>query len=196
MQLVLERGAGMIGGERDAHPDAGYGRPDASRVACRVRASGPIAPVARAERRVLAAEVAAVERRDAAAQAVADDPPGDVGDALGGEAEVLEDRAGRRRGAEVVEPDDRALVADPALPAERHADLDADALADGGRQDRLAVGLVLASNGSQHGSETTRVGDALGLERARPPRSASWSSEPVAIRISAGLRRPDASRRT
>ena len=51
----------------------------------------------------------------------------DVGDALGGEPEVLEDRAGRRRRAEVVEPDDRALVADPALPAERHADLDADA---------------------------------------------------------------------
>ena len=80
--------------------------------------------------------VARIEGRDPAAETVAHDPAADVGDVLGGEAEVLEDRRGRGARAEVVDPDDRALVADPALPAERDAGLDAQPLADGRRQDR------------------------------------------------------------
>ena len=43
-----------------------------------------------------------------------------------GEPELLEDRPGRRRRPEVVEPDDRALVAGPAVPAERDTGLDGD----------------------------------------------------------------------
>ncbi len=88
-------------------------------------------------------EVPAVDRRDAALEALADDAPTDVSDARGREPEVLEDRARRRRRAEMVEPDDRALVADPALPAERDTDLDADTLADVRRQDLIAIRLVL-----------------------------------------------------
>src|SRR3954470_2657910 len=89
------------------------------------------------------AEVAAVERRDPTLQPVTDHAPPDIGDTVRGEPEVLEDRPGRRRRAEVVEPDDRPLVADPALPAERHSDLDADALAHIRREDRVAIRLVL-----------------------------------------------------
>ena len=91
--------------------------------------------------------------------------PGDVGDAVGGEPELLEDRAGRRRRAEVVEPDDRALVADPALPAERDAGLDADPLADGRRQDRVAVRLVLALEALPARERDDAGRDAVGLER-------------------------------
>ena len=88
----------------------------------------------------------------------------DVGDAIGGEPEVLEDRPGRRRRAEVIEPDDRALVADPALPAERHADLDADALAHGRRQDRVAVGLILGVEPLPARQRHDPRRDAVGLE--------------------------------
>jgi hypothetical protein len=42
------------------------------------------------------AEVPAVDGRDAPAQTVTDDPPADIGDAVHGEAELLEDGAGRR----------------------------------------------------------------------------------------------------
>ena len=45
----------------------------------------------------MVAEMAAVDSRDPATQTLADDATRDVGDALGGEPEVLEDRAGRRR---------------------------------------------------------------------------------------------------
>src|SRR5262245_26694457 len=87
------------------------------------------ARVAAGDRRMVTG-VRPAERRDAAVEPIADHFPGDVGDVLGREAELLEDRPGRRRRAEVVEPDDRALVADPALPAEWDPDLDADPLAD------------------------------------------------------------------
>ena len=129
-------------------------------------------------------------RRDAAAQAVAHDAPADVGDALRGEPELLEDRAGRRRRAEVVEADDRALVADPALPAERHADLDADALADGAAAapSRGTPGPG-ASNVSQQGSDTTRA-RMPSASSASAAANASCSSEPVAMRISSGSPSP------
>ena len=68
-------------------------------------------------------------------------------------------------GAVVVEPDDRALVADPALPAQRHADLDADPLADGRRQDRVAIGLVLRVEPLPAGERHDAGRDALALER-------------------------------
>src|SRR4026208_140453 len=67
----------------------------------------------------------------------------DVGHAVRRETEVLEDRPGRRRRTEVVESDDRAFVADPALPTEGYADLDAHALADVRRKDGVAIRLVL-----------------------------------------------------
>src|SRR5688572_25873057 len=89
------------------------------------------------------AEMTAVDGRDTAAQALPNHAPADVRHALRGEPELLEDRARRRRGAEMVEADDRTLIAHPTLPAERHADLDADALADGRRQHGVAVRLIL-----------------------------------------------------
>ena len=160
-ELVLEGGPGVIGGERDAHRR--------HRIGVDLRA-----------------EVAAVQRRDAAAEALADDPPADVGDALDREAEVLEDRPGRRRRPEVVEPDDRALVADPALPAERDADLDADAPPDRGGRTASRYASSCASNRSQQGSETTRVA-IPSASSASAAANASWSSEPVPMRISAGV---------
>ena len=120
--------------------------------------STPGSPVL--ERRVLAASPRwpGSQRRDPAAQALADDAPGDVGDALGREAELLEDRAGRRRRAEVVEPDDRALVADPALPAERDAASTLTRLRTAGGRTASRYAWSWASNRSQQGSDTTRVG--------------------------------------
>src|SRR4029078_9172275 len=102
------------------------------------------------ERRVSARghmpEVPAIERRDPALEPFAHDAPADVDHALRGETEVLEDRPGRPRRTEVVESDDRAFVADPALPTEGDADLDAHALANvrrqGGVPTRLALALV------------------------------------------------------
>ena len=88
-------------------------------------------------------EVPAVERRDAPLEALTDDAPTHVSHAVRREAEVLEDRLRRRRRAEMVEPDDRALIADPALPAERDTDLYADTLANVRRQDQIAIRLVL-----------------------------------------------------
>ena len=111
-------------------------------------------------------QVAGLERRDRPADLAGEHVAGDVGDAIDGEAELLEDRAGRRRRAEVVEPDDRALVADLALPAERDAGLDRDPLAGrraAARDSRYAASW--RSNSSQQGSETTRLGTPSLLER-------------------------------
>src|SRR4051812_22128297 len=58
-----------------------------------------------------AAEVPAIDGRDPAVEPIADDTPADVGDPVRGEPEVLEDRPRWSRCAEVVEADDRALVA-------------------------------------------------------------------------------------
>src|SRR4029079_197244 len=99
------------------------------------------------ERRVSARghmpEVPAIERRDAALEPFAHDAPADGGHAVRRETEVLEDRPGRRRRTEVVKSDDRAFVADPALPTEGDADLDAHALANVRRGARLAIRLVM-----------------------------------------------------
>src|SRR6478672_3055350 len=68
---------------------------------------------------------------------------GDGRHAVDREAELLEDRPGRGARAEMVEPDDRALVSDPAVPTERHTGLDGDAGPDGAWQDGLAIGGIL-----------------------------------------------------
>ena len=85
--------------------------------------------------------------------------------------------AGRRRCTEMVEPDDRALVADPALPAERDADLDADPLAHGRRQDRVAVCLRPARR-TAPSTGATRRGSRCPRPRASPRRRT-----PAAARI-------------
>src|SRR5262245_53989704 len=64
-------------------------------------------------------------------------------DARDVEAVVLEDRLGRRRGAELVDPDHGPLRADPLRPPERRARLDRNAGAAARRQDRLAIGRLL-----------------------------------------------------
>ena len=117
-ELVLERRAGMVRGERDAALSCGPGP-------CPTVRSTPGSPSARVAwpprgRR----QVARLEGRDRPADLAGEHVASDAGDAIDREAELLEDRPGRRRRAEVVEADDRALVADPALPAERHAGLD------------------------------------------------------------------------
>src|ERR1019366_8160766 len=87
--------------------------------------------------------MAGLEGRDDAVETVVDDPSGDVGDAIDGESEVREDdRRGRRR-PEMVEADDRAVGAGPAVPTERCSGLDADALPNVRRQDRVPVRLFL-----------------------------------------------------
>src|SRR6185436_2481915 len=84
-----------------------YGR--RSGVAGVVAVAAVDARIASAQRRVFAAqsEVARMQRRDPSAQALANDAPGNVGDALDREPELLEDGSGGGRRAEVVEPDDR-----------------------------------------------------------------------------------------
>src|SRR5690349_9219497 len=64
------------------------------------------------------------------------------GDVLGGEAELLHVDVGGGRRAEAVDADRDALGPGPALPAEGRRRLDRDALADGRRQDAVAVGPV------------------------------------------------------
>ena len=74
----------------------------------------------------------------------------------------------RRRGAEPVERDDGALRADPAVPAQGDAGLDADALGVAGRQDRVAVGLGLGAEPVPGGQRDDPRPDALrGQLRAR-----------------------------
>src|ERR1700760_2218573 len=64
-------------------------------------------------------------------------------DVVDAEAELLEQRLGRRGGAEVVDADDVAGVADIALPAQRRAGLDGQAPGHRRRQHRVAVGRRL-----------------------------------------------------
>ena len=73
------------------------------------------------------------------------------GDVLAREAEVLVERAGRSGGAEALHRDDVAVVADPAVPAERRGGLDGDARADRRRQHAVAVVLVLRGEAVQAG---------------------------------------------
>ena len=109
--------------------------------------------------------MAGVDGRDAAAQAVADDPSGDLGDPLRGEAEVLEyGRPGSTR-PEVVDADDRALVAHVALPAERDPGLDAQPLPDPRREDLVAVGGRLEVEQLPARQRHDPRPDALGGER-------------------------------
>jgi hypothetical protein len=113
----------------------------------------------------MTAGMVAVERRDPAVQAVADHLARDVRHAIRREPEVLEDRAGGRRGAEMVEADDGALVADPALPAERHPDLDADPLSHVRRQHAVPVRLVLRIEALPAGQRDNPCRDPVGLDR-------------------------------
>ena len=133
--------------------------------------------------------VARVERRDGATDLSADDAAGDVDDAIHGEAELREDRARRRRGPEMIDPDDRPLVADPALPAERGARLDADTLPHRRRQDGVSVGLVLDLEllPARQGDDARR--DPLGLEDLGGPEG-ELELGPRADQDQLGRRRP------
>src|SRR5206468_8523008 len=96
-----------------------------SPLACRPRSS-----VAEAEAGRL---VAGIERRLAAPEPTFRDAAAHLGHVVHGEAEMLEDGRPRRRRAEVLDAHHRALLADPALPAEPDARLDAQPSADGRR---------------------------------------------------------------
>ena len=77
--------------------------------------------------------------------------------------------AGRAR-PEPVEPEDRALVAGLALPAQRDARLDGHALAHGRRQDALAVGRVLGLEALPAREAHDAGRDARRPRARRPPR--------------------------
>ena len=83
---------------------------------------------------------------------------------------LLEDRRGGGRGAEMLEADHGAVEADPAVPAERGAGLDADPRPHGRRQDRVAVARRLRGEALPAGQGDDACGDALGLQarRGRP----------------------------
>jgi hypothetical protein len=63
--------------------------------------------------------VAGIDGWDASVETVAHDAASHVRDAINREAELLEDRASGRRSPEVIDADDRALVAGVALPTRR-----------------------------------------------------------------------------
>src|SRR6185369_6511941 len=112
-ELVLQGGPGVIGGECHAHLR------DRSAVAGVGRRRPVDARVAVVERRMAAArrrQVTGLEGLERAANRARQHVPSDRDDPIDAEPELLEDRPGRRRRAEMVEPDDRAVVADPAVP--------------------------------------------------------------------------------
>ena len=206
-QLVLERGPGVVGGERDAHAGKDTAADRSGRT------GGQLWPGSESLVRPTPASplpsVGCCPKWPPSSVGMRPCRPSrttrrrDVGDAIGGEPELLEDRAGRRRRAEVVEPDDRALVADPALPAERDADLDADPLADGRRQDRVAVRLVLGLEPLPARQRDDARRDAVRLERlgrrerqlelrARPDQDQLRACPPrrLAQDVAAAARRP------
>ena len=78
---------------------------------------------------------------------------------------MLEDRGRRGARAEMVDPDDRTLVADVALPAERDAGLDAQPLASGDRQDRVAIADRLDLEQLPAGEGHDPRPDALGRQQ-------------------------------
>src|SRR5690349_10850395 len=94
------------------------------------------------------------------AQAVA----GRVGDRLAGDVELLVDPGEVSRGAVVVDGDDAAVVADVLPPSLLDAGLDRDAGLDGGRQDALAVGLLLLLEPLEAGERHHARADAVGGE--------------------------------
>src|SRR5215207_11427329 len=85
-------------------------------------------------------------------------------DVLGGEAELAEQGLVVRAGAVVLDGDDLACVADPAVPRHRDPGLDRDARLDRRRQHRVAVGLVLSCEPvhARHRHDAGR--DAVALE--------------------------------
>src|SRR3954447_16410908 len=82
-----------------------------------------------------------VEGGDSAPDAAADNATGHVRDSLRREPELGEDREGRRRRPEMIDPEDRAFVARVALPAGARAGLDRDPAADVARDHGLAIRL-------------------------------------------------------
>src|SRR3954467_8695848 len=109
--------------------------------------------------------MAGLERRDRAADLAREDVAGDPDDAVDREPELLEDRSGRRRCAEMIETYDRSLVADPAVPAERDARFDRDPGPDGSRQHGLSIGGVLELEPLPAGERHDPRRDAVRLER-------------------------------
>ena len=77
--------------------------------------------------------------RDHAADASGQDVPRDPHEVLGGDPKRLHHLGPGCREAETLDRDHRALRPHPAIPAERHARLDADARGHRGREDLLAV---------------------------------------------------------
>src|SRR5215218_1976563 len=104
--------------DRSAVPGVGAGSPADARFAlveggvAAVAGTGSGAvPAAGAVPGARGGKVARLDRRQGPADPAGDDVPCDRGDAIGGEAELLEDRAGGRRSPEMIERDDGALVA-------------------------------------------------------------------------------------
>jgi hypothetical protein len=113
----------------------------------------------------------------------------DVGD---GEAEELEQLAGRGRFAEAVDADDGAFEADVLAPEIADTGLDGDARnTRGSTPSRHAASW--RSNTVVDGIDTTRAAMPFAASCVRAA-SASATSEPVAISTTAGL--PSASART
>ncbi len=109
--------------------------------------------------------VARVGARDPAAEAVPDHPPADIGDVLGGKAEVFEDGRPGCRGAEMVDPDHRPIDPGVAIPAEGYARLDGDPFGGCPGQDGVAIGLILALERGEAGQAHQPGPDPVGLER-------------------------------
>src|SRR4051795_3542777 len=146
-----------------AHP-RGLPRTRRASVVSGIRPACPVdARVLAVQRRMVA--VRHRERLEPPVKALADHAPPDVRDPVRREPELLEDRARGRGGAEVVDPDDRALVADPALPAHRDPGLDGDPLADRRRKDAITIGLVLRVEALPARPADDARRDPVGLER-------------------------------
>ena len=195
-QLVLARGQpgelartssslnsapGVVGGEHDAHRRPGRAG----------RRSIPESPV-----RASGARRAATQRLRRPWRPSRTTRRPDVGHAVDREAELLEDRPGGGARPEVVDPDDRALVADVALPAQRHARLDGYALRHRRRQDLVAVRLVLRLEPLPARQAHDPRRDARRPRAPRRRRTHSWSSEPGADEDELRASRPPASRST
>src|SRR4051812_10454367 len=117
--MVVKPGSAVAGIGRAGPIDAG--------LALAERRVAPVSAADPAGRAVAAArcrQVARFQGRLRTADRPIEDTAGGGDDTVDREAELLEDRPGRRARTEVVERDHRALIADPAVPSERHAGLD------------------------------------------------------------------------
>src|SRR3954464_2643014 len=112
-------------------------------------------------------QMARLQGRLRTADTAVEDALRDCRDAVDREAELLEDRPGRRARAVVIEPDDGAVGTDPAIPAEGDAGLDRNPSADVRRQDGVSVGLVLGLEALPAGQGHDPGRDPVPLEGLR-----------------------------